>query len=81
MPPYNERENSWLSASKAATSYTHHDLLAIEAKARTMRAQMVGDAIASGWRYLAERVKALITFWRAPAARKLPPGGLPNAKA
>lgn len=81
MHPYNERENTWLSERDPATNFTHHDLLAIEAKARAMRAQMVGDAIASGWRFLASRAKALFAGGRAPSARKLPPGGLPHAKA
>lgn len=81
MHPYNERENTWLSDRDPATNFTHLNLLAIEAKARAMRAQMLGDAIASGWRFLRSRAKAFIARRHAPSARNLPPGGLPRAKA
>ena len=90
MHPYNERENTWLSAYAQALPPNLLDVSTIEAAARAHRARVVGDAIGALVRSCADRLRLLGRVLAKHATAKAPPakarmskalGSLPRAKA
>ena len=83
MHPYNERENTWLSAYAQALPPTLLETSTIEAEARAHRARVLGDAIARAVQWLGRVIVKNATAKVPPAKARMSKalGTLPHAKA